>query len=288
MKTNSLRLVASLIGVVSPVSAQDLGGPGASESSMILFPQQLRVTERARSIVQDGPAVLVGQEPGTLDDGMRLVSVPVSGSAADVLGSSPAFGSLAESASGDAKRLEQASAAYREPGTVEKDCQRLGLSVEERVKREPSELLEAVETEIRINPGCACEVVKSAIRATDGETETVVAITETAMLTAPEHVRLISQCAIAAAPDSLSAIQALLARYDANAGEEGESAKSAKSSKDSKSIIEPEAESVAAVSNPLDFPGNGPVGPQSGMPGGEPLVPVTPPIVAPPVTAVDP
>ncbi|MCP5531851.1 MAG: hypothetical protein H7A49_00165 [Akkermansiaceae bacterium] len=288
MKTNSLRIVVSLIGVISPVAAQDLGGPGASESSMILFPQQLPAVERVRSSIQDGPSVVMEQELGTLEDGMRVVSVPVSGNAADVLGASPAFGSLTDGGSSDAKHLEQASAAYREPGTVEKDCQRLGLSVEERVKREPSELLEAVESEIRVNPGCACEVVKSAIRATDGETETVVAITETAMLTAPEHVRLISQCAIAAAPDSLSAIQALLARYDANAGEEGESAKSAKSSKDSKSIIEPEAESVAAVSNPLDFPGNGPVGPQSGMPGGEPLVPVTPPIVAPPVTAVDP
>ena len=291
MKIIPLRLAASCLGLVCPLAAQDLSGPDATEVAVVLSPEHLPAIERARSEPADGPALIAGPGAVAPQPDLGLVSVPVSGSAADVVGALAAHASAGSPAARSeeiARKLEKASAAYRAPGTEESDCGRVGLSVEERLKKDSSELLEAVETEIRANPGCSCEVVKAAIRATDAETEKVVAIVETAMLTAPEHVRLISQCAIAAAPESLSAIQSLLARYDANAGEAADSAKSAKSSKDSKAAIAAESDSVAAITNPLDFPGNGPVGPQSGMPGGNALVPVTPPIVAPPVTAVDP
>ncbi|MCX6868038.1 MAG: hypothetical protein NTV46_17855 [Verrucomicrobia bacterium] len=63
-----------------------------------------------------------------------------------------------------------------------------------------------------------------------------------------------------------------VAKLDPNGGKAGSSAKSAKGAKT------PVGE-VAAMPNPLDFPGQGPVTPIIGGPGGQPLIPIFPPII---------
>jgi hypothetical protein len=132
--------------------------------------------------------------------------------------------------------------------------------------------------------------VKSTIKVMESDVEEVVSIVDVAIHAAPRMMRMISQCAIASSPESLTEVQELLARYDPNAGEAGIDAKSAKSSKDAKAAITPPSNDVAALPNPLDFPGVGPVGPTPGGPGGTPLFPPNiPVIVTPPsVTIVDP
>lgn len=175
------------------------------------------------------------------------------------------------------------SAAYREAGKPDSDCPSVSLSVEQRIKLDPSTTLEVVEVELKANSACACEVVKSAIKASDADVQMVVAIVETSIISAPETMNIASQCAIAEMPEALAGIQALLAKYDPNAGDTGRSAKSAKSSKDSKAII---PDSVASMPSPLDFPG-GPGGNPPG-PGPIPLPPVPPPVIVPPVTTPGP
>lgn len=186
--------------------------------------------------------------------------------------------------------LEQVSAVYREQGRRESDCNRVRLSVEGNLKLDPTRMLEVVETEVSANPSCCCEIVKSAITTMQSDVEEVLAIVQVAINAAPDQMRIISQCAIAASPESLTEVQSLLARYDSNAGEEVIDAKSAKSSKDAKASIIPPPNDVAALPNPLDFPGVGPVGPTPGGPGGTPLFPPSiPVIITPPtVTIVDP
>jgi len=173
--------------------------------------------------------------------------------------------------------LTQISAAYREAGKSSQaatDCPVIGLSIEKRIATDTSKVLELVESEVGANPGCACEVVKAAIRTTNADTTEVVAIVETAIHASPESMRMVSQCAIAETPDSLTAIQALLARLDPNAGDAGTSAKSAKSSKDAKDSKVATMETPVPP-NPLDRP-----------PPFPPVVP--PPVNPPPVTDVDP
>ena len=190
--------------------------------------------------------------------------------------------------------LAAVAASYRQTGEPESDCQQIVLSMAQRADADAAQLLAMVEMEVAANPGCACEIVKGAIQSSDEEIETVVAIVETAIQAAPESMRLISQCAIAAMPESLSAVQSLLARFDTNSGDSGESAKGAKSAKSPKGEVlnirnVEEVREVAAMPNPLDFPGHGPVGPTGGGPGGQPLLPIIPPVVQPPpVTSVNP
>ena len=147
--------------------------------------------------------------------------------------------------------LAQISAVYRESGKPEKtsDCLAISLSVEQRVKLDPSKVLEIVDAEVSANPGCSCEIVKTAIKASEADVNQVVAIVEAAIHASPESMRIVSQCAIAAMPDSVAAVQALLTKLDPNAGETGYSAKSAKDAKDAKvaSIVAP------PLPNPLDL-----------------------------------
>lgn len=175
------------------------------------------------------------------------------------------------------------------PVSAEVDCLKLSLSVQHAVSAEQSKVLEIVANQVSAAPGCACEVVKAAIEGAQAKPETVAAIVEAAVTAAPEQMRLISQCAVAVAPDALAQVQAVLAKLDPNRGESTGSAKDAKA---------PVGE-VAAMPNPLDFPGQGPVGPIQGGPGGSPMFPivppvvivppiVVPPIVVPPVTAPNP
>ncbi len=173
------------------------------------------------------------------------------------------------------------SATYREAGKPDADCRSVSLSVEQKIKLDPSSTLQIVEVELQTNAGCACEIVKSAIKASDADVDLVVAIVETSITAAPETMNLASQCAIAAMPEALAGVQALLAKYDPNAGATGNSSKSSKSSKDSKSII---PDSVASMPSPLDFPGGKGGGPPPPGPGPMPAPPLPPPIITPPVT----
>lgn len=162
------------------------------------------------------------------------------------------------------------------PAMAAVDCTDLSLSVKNTSTVDPSKVLELVSQEVGAAPNCACEIVKSAIEGSKANVETVAAIVEAAATAAPDQMRLVSQCAVAVAPDALAAVQAVVAKLDPNSGD---SAPSSKSSKDSKAP----AGEVATMPNPLDFPGQGPIGPTPGGPGGMPLLPQLPPvIIAPP------
>jgi hypothetical protein len=167
--------------------------------------------------------------------------------------------------------------------SAEVDCLKLYLTVKSSVKAEQSQVLEIVTNEVASAPGCACEIVKAAIEGSNAKPKTVGAIVGAAITVAPEEMRVIAQCAIAVAPDSLSEVQAVLAKFDPNSGDSAHSAKGAKGAK-------APAGEVAAMPNPLDFPGSGPIGPSPGSPGGLLLFPVTPPVIINPpvVTSVDP
>ena len=161
------------------------------------------------------------------------------------------------------------------PASADVDCLKISLSVKHAVAAEQSKVLEIVATEVGAAPGCSCEIVKAAIQASHAKPATVAAIVETAATAAPEHLRLISQCAVAVAPEALAQVQAVLAKLDPNSGKIGHSAKGVVDAKDAKG-------EVATIPNPLDFPGLGPVGPLSGGPGGQPLIPIFPPPGPPP------
>ncbi len=284
MKATVLIAVFVCPWLVLPSHAQNL--PGSRDEVSLKKQASAGVmadSEKAEGTPAEDAPLMASQNAATLESGLgnerRIESVV---DLAVLRSAVPPGGAAAE-------ELERISATYRESGKPETDCRRAAMSVEQRIRLVPSDLLEIVETEISANPQCGCEIVKSAIFASNAEIEEVVGIVETAILAAPETMRMVSQCAIAASPDSLAAIQALLARFDANAGE-GDSAKSAKSAKGAKDAVEviaPEDE-VAPGPNPLDFPGVGPVGPSGGGPGGQPLIPPLPPIITPPVTSVDP
>ena len=143
--------------------------------------------------------------------------------------------------------------------SAETDCVKLSVSVKHAVAAEKSSVLEVVAAQVAANPGCACEVVKAAIEGVNADVKTVALIVEAAAVAAPDQMRLISQCAVAVAPDSLTKVQAVLAKLDPNKGEGGPSSKSAKGGA---------AETAAADDNPLNFPGQGPIGPRPGGPGG--------------------
>jgi len=163
--------------------------------------------------------------------------------------------------------------------SAEIDCLKLSLYVKQATASEQSKVLEIVAKEVAAAPNCACEIVKAAIEGSAADSITVAAIVEAAATAAPEQMRLISQCAVAVAPDALVNVQAVMAKLDPNLGEAGSSAKGSKNAKT------PVGE-VAALPNPLDFPGTGPIGPTPRGPGGTPEFPLVPPISFPPVEDV--
>jgi hypothetical protein len=159
---------------------------------------------------------------------------------------------------------------------AEVDCIALSVSIKNAVAAEQSKVLEIVSEQVASAPNCSCEIVKAAIEASKANAQLVASIVEAAATAAPDQMRLISQCAVAVAPDALNEVQAVIAKLDPNRGEAGTSAKSAKGGA-------ADDGEVAAMPNPLDFPGQGPVGPTPGGPGGMPLIPQLPPvIIAPP------
>lgn len=164
-------------------------------------------------------------------------------------------------------------------GASQSNCLEVAVSVKHAVTAQPANVLEVVEKQLSANPGCECEVVKAAIEASEADAELVASIVETAISISPDQMRLISQCAVAVAPDALGEVQSVLGRLDPNKGETSYSAKSAKSPK--------EPIDVKPAWNPLDFPGQGPVGPNPGGPGGFPVIPpglppTVPPVINPP------
>jgi hypothetical protein len=167
--------------------------------------------------------------------------------------------------------LAELSAAYQRPGQQSSaDCPSVAMSVEQRIKLDPSKVLEIVESEISANTNCACEIVKIAIKSSGADVSLVGDITEVAITAAPDSMRMISQCAIATMPEALSAVQAVLAKFDPNGGESNPN--DAKSGKDAKATI------ASAVAPPVKPP----------PPLYPPLPPLPPPPVFPPPEVTDP
>ena len=167
------------------------------------------------------------------------------------------------------------------PARAEVDCLATSLSVKLAINTDHSKLLEIVSNTVTASPQCACEVVKAAIEASRANAKDVAAIVEAASIAAPDQMRLVSQCAVAVAPDALADVQAVLAKLDPNVGDSGSSAKSAKGG-----VASAEGE-AAAIPNPLDFPGEGPMSPPPG-PRAFPLASMPPPvIIAPPEVSPD-
>ena len=169
--------------------------------------------------------------------------------------------------------LVLAAAAFGAHVASAADCLELSVTVKHAVTADASKVLEVVEKQVAANPSCACEIVKAAITSAEADAKLVANIVEVAATAAPDQLRLVSQCAVAVAPDSLNEVQMVMARLEPGSGEPVMS-----DAKSPKGPIE-----VKPAWNPLDFPGQG-IGPNPGGPGGNPLIPVGPPVTVPPVT----
>ena len=145
------------------------------------------------------------------------------------------------------------------------DCAKISESIKSAILQDSSRTIQIVVENLEAAPSCACEIVKAAIQASHADADLVASIVENAILAAPEQIRMISQCAIATAPDALPQIQAVLAKLDPHAGESHRSSKHVgkQPAKEASPITEP-----ASMFNPLDFPGDGPIGPRDGLPQG--------------------
>ena len=151
------------------------------------------------------------------------------------------------------------------PLTAATDCLKISASIKSAIKNDASQTVSIVVQNIEASPQCSCEIVKTAIQASHADAELVASIVESAILAAPNQMRMISQCAIAIAPDALPQIQGVLAKLDPHAGESHGSAEhiGKRPSKEVGPIQE-----TTGIYNPLDFPGEGPVGPRDGLPSG--------------------
>lgn len=255
MKTISLvcRIAGGLALLTLPLPAQNYE---ATDPPLPAFATAEEITGAHKSEPTAGPASssYLFQGPGTLDARKQI-----NGAQQDSTDSGILRISRRKVASGSEDILSESlallSASYRENAKTAESgmCGEVSLAVTSRINLDPSTMLEIVQAETSANPSCACEIVKAAIQTTDGDTAQVIAIVETAITTAPEHLRLIAQCAIAASPESLTGVQALLAKLDPNAGSSGQGAKSAKNATaavDSAQLKTPEE----ATPNPLDLP----------------------------------
>jgi hypothetical protein len=296
MKAPTFTAILTLCGLSAPLNAQNFIEPLgiAAESAVVRsdapLPCEVPAVKKAQGSATEAPAVYSAQDTITLEPRPGKSQTVESVVDLTVLQQPSPFrnvaaGRPAAETQGIKQDLALISATYRESGRRETSCENIALSVEQRIKLDHSSVLEIVEAEMNSNPSCSCEIVKAAIKAADADTALVVSIVETVITTSPQSTSIASQCAIAAVPESLASVQALLSNYDANAGESGYSSKSAKNAKDSKVASIEMPDTVAAMPNPLDFPGQGPIGPG---PGSQPfLTPVTP-IITRPVTQVSP
>lgn len=296
MKTLTFTAILAFCGLSAPLNAQNFIEPlgNAIETSVVRsaapLPDEVPAVKKVQGSTPEAPAVYSAQDTITLEPRPGRNQAVDSVVDLSVLQQPSPFrnvaaGRPAAETEGIKQDLALISATYRESGKHETSCENIALSVEQRIKLDSSSVLEVVETELKSNPSCACEIVKAAIRAADADTALVTSIVETVITTSPQSMSIATQCAIAAVPESLASVQALLSEYDANAGESGYSSKSAKDSKGAKvaSIVAPA--DVAAMPNPLDFPGTGPLGP---TPGTQPFLTPTTPVITRPVTQVSP
>lgn len=153
------------------------------------------------------------------------------------------------------------------------DCHDVANVVKKAIVAHPEKVLDIVSGQIGQNESCACEVVKAAIVASDADKALVAEIVTVAIEVAPDKIRIIGQCAVAVAPDALAEVQSVVAEYGAASGDSGWA--DAKGG-DAKGGDDKGAKGIASAlpnipTNPLDFPGKGPVGPTPGGPGGYPL-----------------
>ncbi len=164
------------------------------------------------------------------------------------------------------------------------DCYKVSKAVKAAVTAAPDKVLELVAAQVGQNESCACEVVKAAIVASDADKKLVASIVEAAVEAAPSKVRIIGQCAVAVAPDALAEVQAVVTKYGAASGDSGYAGEKGGDEKGGDEKGKSPVTPPSVPNNPLDFPGQGPVGPTLGGPGGFPLFPpgLQPPTVTPP------
>jgi hypothetical protein len=136
--------------------------------------------------------------------------------------------------------------AFGSSAMAQSDCPQAVQNVKNGVLADKSQVLDIVSKEAGQNGDCVCEIVKAAIAASKATKETVGLIVESAATAVPDRMDLIVQCATAAAPDALTDINAAVARVQGNSSGGGE--------------------------NPLNFPGEGDVGPQPGTDGGNSIL----------------
>jgi hypothetical protein len=145
--------------------------------------------------------------------------------------------------------------------------------VKQAVSAEPGKVIEIVSSQLAQNDAAACEIVKAAIVASKADKGLVAKIVQAATKAAPEKVGIVSQCAVAVAPDAIAEVQVVLTKFAA-AGGGGMEVLAAPPFAPINNLTTP--------INPLDFPGQGSVGPTPGGPGGFPLFPpgLQPPTVS--------
>ena len=282
-------VVAALLSCVTPIGAQNIGSSSSSISSSLKSPgnedsqnpasadpgpfndfYEVASLKKALGELPDGKPAFVTQDALTLNSKEATRSSVEAVANLDVLRNPSPYRRVMVSTEGKMPYevstngletgLAMISAVYRKTGKTEalSDCTSIALSIEQSIKLDQASVLELVEREVSANPGCACEIVKTALKTTEADVELVTSIVETAINASPENMRIISQCAIASVPESITAVQALLAKLDPNSGDEGSSSKSAKSSKDSTDSEDTKNAKVASVvsimPNPLDIP----------------------------------
>ena len=150
-------------------------------------------------------------------------------------------------------------------------AEKIAETVKKSVSAQPKKVIEIVSSQVAQNDSSACEIVKAAIVASNADKDLVAEIVQAATEAAPDKIRIIGQCAVAVAPDAIAEVQTVITKFAA-AGGGGAYVLAAP----------PVAPVNTAPVNPLDFPGQGAVGPTPGGPGGFPLFPpgLQPPTVS--------
>jgi len=150
-------------------------------------------------------------------------------------------------------------------------AEKIAETVKKKVSAQPKKVIEIVSSQVAHNDSSACEIVKAAIVASDADKDLVAKIVQAATEAAPDKIKIISQCAVAVAPDAIAEVQTVITKFAA-AGGGGAYVLAAP----------PIAPINSAPVNPLEFPGQGAVGPTPGGPGGFPLFPpgMQPPTVS--------
>ena len=262
-------LVALCVGVCRVACAQDLGTslewtnqldigawPGGSAPALNGAAPLLgnpRIAP-AGMPAANTPLVIPVQNPATLGTANEFGSVPRAHAGGEGLAGwmPPTWpGQMTVAMAMVAAGVEKSPTASK-PDTdaldADSKCFSLALRVGQRVKDDPSSLLEVAAKEVAANPTCACEVVKAALTAAKPNPDTVARVVEATALASPESLRLVAQCAIAVEPAALAKVQAVLARLDPNGGK----SKHQGGDKDAKESAE--KASLETPPNPLDLP----------------------------------